>query len=370
MKKVIYIVSDIDKALAFEWIVSSINKEKFCLGFILLNSGGSALEDFLIEHKIPFERIEIKGRIDFLRAYRHLMVSLKREKPHIVHCHLRNAELIGIPVAFFMGIKQRILTRHHSTYNHLYHPKGVWVDNLVSRLATDIVAISKNVKTILLDWEHVKKKKVKLIPHGFDLNYFKEVPAAQVVEIKNKYRLNGNFKIIGIIARYTWLKGYAYSIPAIGRLLKENPNILLVIANAKGNDKVAINDLIQEHIPKEQAREIVFESNLPALYKVFDYYVHVPFDVSSEAFGQTYVEALASGTPSVFTLSGIATEFIRDEFNALVVDYKNAEQIEKALRRLIGDNDLCSKLTENGQNSVQRFSLKVYVQKLEDLYSA
>lgn len=368
MKKVIYIVSDIEKALAFEWIATSIDKEKVQIIFVLLNKGNSSLEEFLVKNQIQVHRIQIKNKLDFLRAYAKVASFFIREKPDIVHCHLRTSELIGIPTAFFLRVKRRIYTRHSSTYNHLYHPKGVWVDKLISKLATDIVAISKNVRSILFELENVKKKKVKLIPHGFDLNLFDSVSESRVEQIKRKYKLEEGAKVIGIIARYIWLKGYAYSIPGIGRIMKENPNVFLVIANAKGNDEQAIRKLIKKHIPENRLREIVFESDLAALYKLFDCYVHVPFDSTAEAFGQTYVEALASGVPSVFTLSGIAPEFIQHDYNALVVDFKNQEQIEIALRRLLNDRGLCVRLVENGKSSLKSFSLKDYVESLEKLY--
>lgn len=370
MKKIIYIISDIDKALAFEWIAISLDQSRFDLSFVLLNDGGSKLEDFLLKNKISVKRISTGSKKGFIKSYGSLASFLKSEKPDIIHCHLRNAELTALPLAFFLGIKRRIYTRHSSTYNHLYHPKGVWIDRITSKMATDIVAISKNVHNVLTEWENVNKKKVKLIPHGFDLEIFDSPPLFEVEELKRKYCVEGGYKVIGIVARYTWWKGYAYSIPAIGRIMKQYPNALLMIANANGNDRKAIKDLIKEHIPEDRLREIPFEPNLPALYKLFDYYVHVPFDATVEAFGQTYVEALAAGVPSVFTLSGIASEFIKDEYNALVVDFKNGEQIEIALKRMLNNESFCLKLIENGKSSVKTFSLKAFVQKLEELYSA
>ncbi len=44
--------------------------------------------------------------------------------------------------------------------------------------------------------------------------------------------------------------------------------------------------------------------------------MHVTIGKHYEAFGQIYVEALAAGIPSVFTLTGIAPEIIEHEHNA------------------------------------------------------
>ena len=106
------------------------------------------------------------------------------------------------------------------------------------------------------------------------------------------------------------------------------------------------------------------------MYKLFDIYTHVPISKSAEAFGQTYVEALASGTPSVFTLSGIANEFIIDKQNALVVPYKNSEAIYCSWNELINDKEIRDRLIINGRNDVaQKFQLNQMITKLEELYN-
>ena len=96
----------------------------------------------------------------------------------------------------------------------------------------------------------------------------------------------------------------------------------------------------------------------------------MPIDENCEAFGQTYVEALASGIPSIFTLSGIANEFIINERNALVVPYKNSDAIYNSCIRLLNDKTLCNSLIENGKKDVtQKFQLEQMINSLEALYN-
>ena len=66
--------------------------------------------------------------------------------------------------------------------------------------------------------------------------------------------------------------------------------------------------------------------------------MHVPIDSMSEAFGQTYIEALASRVPSIFTLSGIACEFAKDRVNCLVVPYKDSDSIQLALESIFSSS--------------------------------
>ena len=146
-----------------------------------------------------------------------------------------------------------------------------------------------------------------------------------------------------------------------------NPTAHLILANATGPYSSTIQNKLSA-IPEEAYTEITFEQDIPALYKLFDIYVHVPIAKHLEAFGQTYVEALASGVPSIFTLSGIACEFIQHEYNALVVDYKSSDAIFEAMTRLNSEPELRTKLINNGKTSVRQFDLPRFISKLEKLY--
>src|SRR6185295_19908794 len=96
--------------------------------------------------------------------------------------------------------------------------------------------------------------------------------------------------------------------------------------------------------PEKSFIEIRFENNIFALYKLFDVFVHTPIDEYAEAFGQTYVEALASGVPAIFTLSGIACDFVQHEKNAWVVPYKDSGKIVTAMNALLNDESLKANL--------------------------
>jgi glycosyltransferase involved in cell wall biosynthesis len=99
-------------------------------------------------------------------------------------------------------------------------------------------------------------------------------------------------------------------------------------------------------------------------------YIHTPIDSTCEAFGQTYVEALASEVPSVFTLSGIAAEFIRHGENALVVDFKNSDQIYDALYQLWSDEKMRDALSDKGKRSINpEFTLTLMLHRLKELYN-
>lgn len=366
--RICYVISDIDKSLVFEWLAVELqNVHNLC--FILLNGHGTALEHFLTNRSIDVVSISCAGKKDWPKAWYKVVLQLRMWKPQIVHCHLMQATILGLFAAYIVGTRRRIFTRHHGTLHHLNHKKGVLWDKLCNALASDIVAVSENVKNILKNMDHASPNKVSVIPHGFDWNTLRDINNKEESYLKEKYNIFGKSPIIGCIARFTEWKGIQYTIPAFGEFLESYPDALLVLANAQGDYAEQIHKLLKE-LPSESYRLIAFEPDLVELYSCFDLYVHVPVDAEVEAFGLTYVEALAAEVPSIFTMSGIAPEFIEHAHNAWVVPFRDSKAILAALHTLWQSPSLRSQLKINGWSSVQDpFDLSQMILRLEGLYA-
>ena len=330
------------------------------------------MENYLKQHHIPVFRVTYGGKKDILKAIFSIYKIIRNTKNTIVHTHLFDANIAGLMAAKLAGVKKRIYTRHHSTYHHQYFPNAVKYDRFCNYLATDIIAISENVRNVLHSKENVPSSKIHLIHHGFQLKSFATVPKEKVELLRRKYNISDNPKqspVIGVISRYIELKGLQYIIPAFEKILVEYPNALLLLANTDGDYKKEIKEMLK-NIPPNNYLKIKFEKDIFSLYKLFDIFIHVPINLEIEAFGQTYVEPLASGIPSIFTLSGVANEFIRDNYNALVVPYKNSEAIYHSILELTKNDELRNQLIQNGYSSTEAiFSLNLSISQLETLYA-
>jgi glycosyltransferase involved in cell wall biosynthesis len=366
--KLTYIVSDIDKALAFEWVALHLNNTQFELSFILLNRGSSILEDFLINQAVPVKRIYLSSGWKLLFPFVQIWWALLKSRPDIIHTHLRYASLLGITAGYLAGIKTRIHTRHHATSNHRYFPHAVKTDRLISKLSTKVVSISDVVSNVLIYQEGTLPEKVVKIPHGFDLSYFQNAAAVRIESLRKKYLPNAAKPVIGIISRYLELKGIEYGIDAFKKVRQQHPEAILLLANAHGPYRGTLQNHLSE-LPDGSYIEIPFEPELNALYGLVDVFLHLPIAKDVEAFGQTYIEALACGVPAVFTLSGIAAEVIEANENALVVPYKDSLATAAAIGKLLEDDELKRKLIRNGKLTAERFNLKTFISQLEKLYT-
>jgi glycosyltransferase involved in cell wall biosynthesis len=367
MKRLIYIVSDINKSLHFEWAASFLSTD-FALTFILIGQPNTHLEKYLRERNVKTYLVKFNhSKLTLLPVWLRVFWILINERPNIIHTHLWIANVIGLSAGFVARIKKRVYTRHHATIHHKEIPTGLKWDKLSNALATHIIAPSVNVKNILLQLDKASPSKVRVIHHGFDLDYFRQINSDNISYLKKKYGIEDNAFVFGVISRFVYWKGIQYIIPAFQKILARVPTARLVLANASGSYAGEIHTMLK-NLPPSSYVEIAFENDLTSLYRIFDVFIHTPIDASSEAFGQTYIESLIVGIPSIFTLSGVAAEIIQPESNALVVDFKNEDALFNAMSRLASDKLLRSKLSENGKDTANRFSFQNYITALKSLY--
>lgn len=367
-KKICYIISEVDESHQLEAMVKFISNLEYEISVILINNHKPRLFDVFKEQNLDVRFIKFSSKKDIIFIFYKIYILLGEIKPDIVHTHLFYATVAGLLAAKTRGIKNRIHTRHHSNGAHVYYPSAVRYDKFCNYLSSHLIAISENVANILINKEHVSASKISIINHGFDFETF-SVEESAVEKIKAKYSLDSHQPVIGVISRYDHWKGVQYIIPAFYKLLNDYPNAKLVLANARGNYANEINKLLNEYLPEQSFTAIPFERDIFPLYKNFDIFVHVPISPEFEAYGQVYVEALAMQIPSIFTLSGIANDFIKDKKNALIVPYCDSESIYTAITTLLDNFDMREQITKQGKADVlNRFDIRKMAKELDMLY--
>ncbi|MEM0502910.1 MAG: glycosyltransferase family 4 protein [Thermoplasmata archaeon] len=340
---------------------------------ILINSNNenSKFKNNLIENNIKYLEYVYKSKLDLLRITIKLIIFFIKRNYDSVHCHLFEATLVGLTAASLTGIKKRYYTRHHSTYHHQYFPKATKYDKYCNALATKIISISNATYITLTQFENVSPDKIVTIYHGFKfinekIDIIKN--PISIINIRKKWNIPENKFVVGVVARLIEWKGIQYIIPAYKKFLNNNPESLLILANAEGPYKKQIEYLLSE-LPENKYILIPFENDVISLYFTFNIFIHTPIDELCEAFGQVYVEALSIGLPSIFTLSGIGKEVLKDNYNAMIVPYKNSDAIYKSMLELYNNKDLKELLRNNGPKSVKAFDKNIHLQKLLNLYN-
>lgn len=365
----IFVISGVDYSLEFIWLAKYIDKNRFIIEFVWLNKSEPAMNMEMKKIGIPSRYIHSPSKFHYPLVFFKLLKHFIKNRPEIVHAHIFEASLISMPAAWFAGVQNRIFTRHNSTYHAKYFPHLVKYDRMMCRIASHVISISPVVSKVLLENERLKPEKLRTIQHGFDFQPFQEVPTENIESLRHKYKLSKkNVPVIGVISRFIELKGIQYIIPAFIELMKSYPDAHLILANSSGNYGTELEKLYSA-IPESNITIIPFEKDLFALYKLFDIFVHVPIEPDAEAYGQIYIEALASGLPCIFTLSGIAHECIKDRENALIVPYKNSTSIHDSMLMILNEPDLRNILKNNARKIIEgKYGIKEVTVQLENLY--
>src|SRR5215203_5901585 len=139
-RKVTYIISQIDKAIGFEWITENLDQSRFELSYILLNEKPSYLAGFLSEKGIAVDELMFSGRkqeLPFLLLK--VIRLLRKKKPDVIHTHMYIADIIGQFAGKLLRIKKRVYTRHSSNESRKYHKKQR-IDQIVNSLSTHVIA--------------------------------------------------------------------------------------------------------------------------------------------------------------------------------------------------------------------------------------
>ena len=365
----LYVISDVNNSQAFENFFKAIRPSNNDIHILFLYPYAPELQIKCDQLGYKTKWIKYNSKKSIPKVFLKVCYQIIQLRPKLIHNHLFDASLIGLFASWILKVKIRIHTRHHASMHHEYFPHVVKYDNMINIFSTKIIAVSENIRTILIEKENVQSKKIKVIYHGFDLSNFNNVNSTRIIELQKKYNIEKNAFVVVMISRYTHWKGIQYVIPAFKKLLMEFPHSVLVLANASGDYTTEIKSLLK-NLPVESYREISFEKDSPSLFKMFNVFVHVPIDDHSEAFGQVYVEALAAKCPTIFTISGIAKEFIIPDKNSTVVPFCNSEAIYFALRNQIIDPAKTESLVLNGFNDVHKhFAIEMMIDKTLECYA-
>lgn len=370
MKKgstICYVVSDLQHAPPFEWIAETLaSSSDFVL--VALNPAPGVFEERLLSKGIPVVSMRFRTKWEMPAVLWKLYRYFRRTRPEVVHTHLFEGSLAGLLAAWLARVPKRIYTRHTSTYHHVYERGGVKYERLCNACATRIVSVSQATDYALINLEHVPHEKLVSIPHGFRFSHFDQPATERVESVRKRWQISRNSPRIGVVARHIDWKGVQYVIPAFKKFLAKYAGAQLVLVNAVGPMHEELMSQLKD-VPSESIVVIPFEADMASLYRLLDLYVHVPVDPHCEAFGQTYVEALACGVPSVFTLSGVAAEFVKHEEHALVVPFRDSEAVFMALVRLWENPGLRTHLSATGSAFVRKeFDFSLMMGKLEKLY--
>ena len=244
---------------------------------------------------------------------------------------------------------------------HAYARTMFWT---AVRRASRILTVSEASKNDILRFFDVPPSKVTVIYEAVDDRFFEEPPEAEIVRVRERYRLHDRFVLYsGNVLPH---KNVERLVDAFALLRGDGlDDLKLVISGSEGARYASLRRAVHRHNLHPHVRFLGYqpESVLAALYRLADVFV---FPSLYEGFGLPPLEAMASGTPAVVSNVSSLPEVVGD--GAVLVDPREPRDIADGVRGVLEDAALRERLRARGLVRARSFSWPASVERIHAIY--
>jgi sucrose-phosphate synthase len=328
--------------------------------------------------------------------------------PDIIHSHYADAGYVCKELTQFFGIpfvhtghslgrdklrkllddgvsKEDIEKRYKLSHRIEVEEEIIYLANLI------VTSTHQEIKNQYGDYENSSPEKFRVIPPGVDIERFYPYNAripldeetSKLITIIGDKLLNFFVRIdkplIFTVCRPDKRKNISGLITAYGedKELQKKANLAIFagirtdIQTMPDNEREVLTDILllmdkynlygKLAIPKRHDTQ----NEVPELYRISADTGGIFINAAlTEPFGLTLIEAASCGVPVVATDDGGPRDIIKNCKNGILVDVSNTKNISKAINKILDENKLWEKLSENGMRNVrEHYTWKAHVEK-------
>jgi glycosyltransferase involved in cell wall biosynthesis len=224
--------------------------------------------------------------------------------------------------------------------------------------ASKIIAPSSYLKTIVSAWGVIPDS-IVVIHSSLD--------KIEVSASKEKLRQQFNYTYPTIVSsgRLVPWKGFSVLIEVLGNLVKNHPQISLIIVG-DGPDMIALKNKVADMKLSKHVRFVgsISKDALGATVKAADLFV---LNTSYEGLSHQLIEVMDLGTPIVTTDVGGNPELITNGVNGFLVEYNNPEALEEAILRVLNHPESVERMTQSARGRSKDFDKSKTISQLVEL---
>jgi glycosyltransferase involved in cell wall biosynthesis len=228
-----------------------------------------------------------------------------------------------------------------------------------------VLTVSDSSKRDLLTFFEIPPEKIVVIPNAIDGSVTADIPAEELARVKERFQILGRTALfVGNIKPHKNVERLIAAF-AKAREHEDCKDLTLIVVGDDISKYPSLRRTVERHQVRGHVRFFGFvpERTLTALYKIADVFV---FPSLYEGFGLPPLEAMANGTPVVTSNISSLPEVVGDA--ALTVDPYNIDKIATAIRQILNDGDLRSRLINDGYERVKQFSWRGSVDRVHRAY--
>lgn len=292
------------------------------------------------------------GSLLNIKSWFSVVRTINSIKPDVVITHLWFSNTIGVLSSWICGVKN-IFSFEQNVYDDLKTKKMFFVDRVIQKFASNVVAVSEAVKKSLIK-HGIDERKIVVIHNSVNLSDYNS-PKDGFDKIKKDLGINANF-IYLYVGRLIDQKGVDILLEAFSGT-KEG--ILLIAGD--GPRKQDLKDLSKRLNIDSRVIFLGIRKDIPELLALCDCFVLVS---RYEGLPLILLEAAASGKPVIVSNFESAKEIITNNIDGLVVPIGEVSQLTEAMDLIYKDDQLRDEFSKNIKLKSKYFSIENHIDKI------
>ncbi|HYY99344.1 MAG TPA: glycosyltransferase family 4 protein [Pyrinomonadaceae bacterium] len=309
-----------------------------------------------------------------LRLLWRLFRIMRRERYAVVHTHTPKIELVGQLAAWLARVPVILYTNHGLIFlgrtgaleglmfRTVARLAGLFSDKVVSQSAEDVSVVVRE--------RIYARRKVGFLGNGIDVSRFRagRFTPEQARAKRRELGIPEGHKVVGMVGRYVWEKGYREFFEAARTILREDENVSFVTVGVpleSERDPVDFSVLREMGID-ERFFVLKSRSDMPELYALMDV---VALPSYREGFPRSLMEAAAMSKPVVASDVSGCRQAVFDGENGYLVPAKDAPALASKIKLLLDDPALAARLGARGRElAEERFDVEKVIGRLRGFY--
>ena len=338
--------------------------EMKCKSYII-TSGGELIK-YIDKKKVTVIRLPVQSKNPLLILINSIIITFIIFFLNISIVHARSRAPAWSCYIATRITRRKFVTTFHGAYNFnnsikkFYNSVMIKSDLLIAGSNFIFSHIQENYEKYLN-----RKKKFLVIFRGINTEYFdpETLKQADVIKLKNSWKLDDGKKIILLPGRLTYWKGQEIFIESLSKFRSTNPQIEfigIILGNDQGRKVYGkkLERLVQQHRLSDVIKFVENCKTMPLAYELAD--IVVSSSVEPEAFGRVAVEAQSMKKPIIASNIGGSNETIVNNKTGFLFESGSADSLSDMLTEVINlDTSTLNSIGNEGRKNVlKKFNIE------------